>query len=165
VRYLMKQKLFAMADRFTIMNSTNEPVGYIDGKTFSMGDKLSFKDIRDNEVAYIAEKLLSWGPTYEIYRDGRLAAVVKKKLFKLTPTFTVDVPGPDDLTIEGDIWEHEYFFVRGGKTVAAVSKKWWSMADTYGVDVLQDEDHVLILASTVVVDLVHQDEERRRDRD
>ena len=161
VRYKMRQKVFSMADRFTITNAVDEPVGYIDGKVLSFGDKLRFFDVRDREVAYIEQKLLTWGPTYEIYRNGDLAAVVKKKLFKLSPTFTIDVPGPDDLTVEGDLWEHEYVFVRSGKTVAAVSKRWWTMADTYGVDVLEDEDHVLILASTVVIDLVQADEERR----
>jgi uncharacterized protein YxjI len=161
VRYKMKQRLFSVAERFTITNALDEAVGYIEGKVLTIGDKLRFLDVLDREVAYIEEKLLAWGPTYEIYRDHRLAAVVKKKLFKLTPTFTVDVPGPDDLTIEGDLWEHEYFFVRGGKAVATVSKRWWTMADTYGVEVLDDEDHVLILASTVVVDLVNADEARR----
>jgi len=156
----MREKVFSFADRFTITNALDEPVGFIEGKALSIGDKLRFFDVRGQEVAYIEQKLLTWGPTYEIYRNGDLAAVVKKKLFKLTPTFTVDVPGPDDLTVEGDLWEHEYFFVRHGKTVAAVSKKWWSVADTYGVDVLEDDDHVLILASTVVIDLVQADEER-----
>src|SRR5678815_1342028 len=111
----MKQRLYAIADRFTITNALDEAVGYVEGKVLTIGDKLRFLDVLDRELAYIEEKLLSWGPTYEIYRDHRLAAVVKKQLFKLTPTFTVDVPGPDDLTIEGDLWEHEYFFVRGGK--------------------------------------------------
>jgi uncharacterized protein YxjI len=39
-----------------------------------------------------------------------------------------------------------------------VSKQWWTVADTYGVEVLDSEDHVLILASTLVIDLVHHDE-------
>ena len=156
----MKQKVFAITDRFTITNELDEPVGYIDGRPLSFGDKLTFLDVTGQEVAYIEQKLLTWGPTYEIYRNGALAAVVKKKLFKFTPTFTVDVPGPDDLTVEGDLWEHEYFFVRAGSAVATVSKKWWSMSDTYGVEVLDSEDHVLILASTVVIDLVNADEAR-----
>jgi uncharacterized protein YxjI len=158
MRYLMRQKIFAMTDRFVIKNEAEEEVGYIDGRMFSFGHKLTFTDVRGNEVANIQQKLMSWGPTYEIYRDDQLAAVVKKKLFKLYPTFTVDVAGPDDLTVEGELWQHEYFFVRAGAAVATVSKQWWTVADTYGVEVLDSEDHVLILASTLVIDLVHHDE-------
>src|ERR1035437_831475 len=53
-------------------------------------------------TAFIRQKLLAWGPTYEITRNGALAAVVKKHLFTLFRCkFTVDVPGPDDLEAEG----------------------------------------------------------------
>lgn len=161
MRYLMREKVFSIADQFTIKNGLDEDVGYIDGKAFSLGDKLSFLDVTGREVAYIQQRLLAWGPTYEIFRDGYLCAIVKKELFRITPRFTVDVPGPDDLTVEGDLWAHEYFFVRRGACVATVSKQWWTMAHTYGVEVLDAEDHILILASCVVIDLVNDDDAKR----
>ena len=65
----------------------------------------------------------------------------------------MDVPGPDDLEAEGNLTDHEYTFTRGGRTVATVSKQWFAMADTYGVDIAEGENDVLILASTVVIDL------------
>jgi len=161
MRYQMRERVFSIADQFTIKNDLGEDVGFVDGKTFSLGDKLSFLDVLGREVAYIEQRLLSWGPTYEIFRNGYLAAIVKKELFRITPRFSVDVPGPDDLTVEGDLWKHEYFFVRGGKCVATVSKQWFTMAHTYGVEVLDAEDHILILASCVVIDLVNDDDARR----
>jgi uncharacterized protein YxjI len=106
------------------------------------------------ELAYIDQKMLSWGPTYEIWRAGRLAAVIKKSIFTLFRCeFTVDVPGPDDLLAEGDFWEHEYAFTRHGQRVASVSKQYFSWRDTYGIDVPHGEDPVLVLASAVVIDL------------
>lgn len=153
MRYVMKEKLFAWGDDFTIQDEHGTDVFFVDGKAFSIGDQLSFQDMRGNELAYIKQKVLSWGKTYEIYRSGRLAAVVKKELFTLFKCrFTVDVPGPDDLEAQGDFLDHEYEFRRGDHTVAAVSKKWFSWTDTYGVDVAEGEDAVLILASAVVVD-------------
>jgi uncharacterized protein YxjI len=155
VRYLLKQKLLCWGDDFAIRNEAGEQIYYIDGKAFSLGDKLSFQDNARRELAFIRQKLLSWGPTYEIYRGGRLQAVVKKKLFTfLHCRFTVDVPGPDDLEAKGSFLDLEYEFKRHGQTVATVSKKWFRIADTYGVDIVEGEDDVLILASAVVIDLV-----------
>jgi uncharacterized protein YxjI len=57
------------------------------------------------------------------------------------------------LEAEGDFLDHEYSFSRGGSTVASVSKQWFSWADTYGVQIAGGEDDVLILASTVVIDM------------
>jgi uncharacterized protein YxjI len=115
------------------------------------------------ELAFIRQKLLSWGPTYEIYRGGNLFAVVKKELFTLFRCkFTIDVPGPDDPEAAGDFMDHEYAFVRGDRTIATVSKKWFSWTDTYGVDIADGEDEVLLLASTVVIDMVcHGDRKQR----
>lgn len=155
MRYVMKQKLLSWGDDFRIRNAAGQDVFFVDGRAFSLGDKLSFQDMAGNELAFIRQKLLAWGPTYEIYRQGELAAVVKKKLFTLFRCrFMVDVPGPDDLEAQGSFMDMEYAFERGGRTVAEVSKRWFSWADTYGVDIAEGQDDVLILASTVVIDLV-----------
>ena len=164
MRYVMKQKLFCWGDDFTIKDDQGRDVFFVDGKAFSIGEKLSFQDMAGNELAFISQKLLAWGPTYEIYRGSELAAVVKKHLFTfLNCKFTVDVPGPDDLEAEGNFLDHEYRFTRGGRIVATVSKQWFSWTDTYGVEVADGEDAVLLLASTVVIDMVcHGDDQRRR---
>jgi len=155
MRYIMKQKLFCWGDDFAIKDEAGADVFFVDGKAFSFGNKLSFQDMAGNELAFIHQKVLSWGPTYEIYREGTLAAVVKKELFSFFKCrFTVDVPGPDDLEAEGSFTDMEYTFSREGKSVAEVSKRWFTWTDTYGVDITDGEDQVLILASTVVIDMV-----------
>ena len=154
MRYLLKQKLFSWGDDFTIQDESGRDAFFVDGKMFSLGDQLSFQDMQGNELAYIKEKVFAWGKTFEIYRSGVLAAVVKKELFTFFKCrFTVDVPGPDDLEATGDFLDHEYEFVRGDRTVASVSKRWFTFRDTYGIDIADDEDAVLVLASAVVVDM------------
>jgi uncharacterized protein YxjI len=162
MRYVMKQKVFSFGDDFVIRDEAGTDRFLVDGRAFSIGDKLSLQDMSRQELAYIKQKLLSWGPTYEIWYGDSLAAVVKKKLFTfLRCKFSVDVPGPDDLEAAGNFLDHEYQFTRGGSVVATVSKRWFTWADTYGVDVAPSEDDVLVLASTVVIDLCCHDDDRR----
>lgn len=154
MRYVMRQKLFSWGTDFTIKDENGNDRFLVDGKVFSIGSQLSFQDLQGNEIAYIKQRLLAWGPTYEIYKGGVVCAVVKKQLFTLFRCkFAVDVPGPDDLEAAGDFLDHEYTLSRHGRDVATVSKRWFSWSDTYGVDIADDVDHVLILASTVVVDM------------
>ncbi len=155
MRYLMKQNFFCLGDDYAIQDETGRDAFLVDGRAISFGDKLSFQDIEGNELAFISQKLLSWGPTYQIWRGAELAAVVKKELFTFFQcSFTVDVPGPDDIEAQGDFMDHEYTFVRRGQVIAAVSKQWFTWTDTYGVDVADGQDDVLMLASAVVIDLV-----------
>ena len=154
MQYQLKQKLFAIGDDFVIKDAAGNDAFFVDGKFFALGNQLSFQDMQRRELVYIKEKLLSLGPTYELYHGGELVAVVKKELFTFFHcTFSVDVPGPDDLVAEGDFTDHEYVIRRGARPIATVSKQWFTLTDTYGVDVTDGEDPVLLLASTVVVDM------------
>ena len=74
----------------------------------------------------------------------------------LTPfgeRFTIDVPGPDDMELNGDLLSHEFTIERDGQTVATISKRWLSVTASYAVDVAPGEDDVLILASVLALDL------------
>ena len=157
----MKEKLFSFGDDFRIQDESGRDVFFVDGKMLSIGDKLSFQDMQRNELAFIRQKLLALSATYEVYRKGNLCATVKKELFTLLHCrFFVDVPGPDDLEASGNLLEHEYTFRRHGTEVASVLKKWFSLTDSYGVDISPGEDDVLILASTVVIDMAcHRDKQ------
>ncbi len=162
MRYVMRQRLFSFGDDFHIKNEHGQDVFFVDGKVFSLGDKLSFQDLAGNELAVVQQRLLAFSPTYEIYRGGQHAATVQQSLFTLFRAhFAIDVPGPDDLEAQGDFLDHEYSFLRGGQTVATVSKRWFSWSDTYGVDIVPGEDDVLILASTVVIDMAVHNQDKR----
>ena len=163
MRYVLKQKLLSWGDDYYIRDSEGRDVYFVDGKGFSLGDQLSFQDLAGHELAFIKQRLLAWGKTYEISREGTVAAVVRKELFALFHhRFSVDVPGPNDLEAEGNFLDHEYAFRRGDRVVAAVSKQWFSWTDTYGIDIDDAEDQVLILASAVVVDeACHPDDGKR----
>ena len=154
MRYIMKQQLFSLGDSFVIKNENGRDLYSISAEGFSFGKQLSFQDMAGNELAIIKQQLFSFGPTYEIYVGDELQAVVSKELFSFfSCRFSVDVPGPDDLEAKGDFMEHEYVFTRDGNAVAAVSKQWFSWSDTYGVEVADGENDILILASTIVIDM------------
>ncbi len=159
MRYKIRQKLLSWGDKYTIQDDSGRDVYYVQGKAVSIGDKLSFQDMEGRELAYIEQKLWNWSPTYEIQRDGEVFATVKKELFTFfKDKFEVDVPGPNDYTVEGNLIDHEFHFTRPrGGVVARVSKKFFSLGDHYGVDIVDGEDDVLILATAVVIDQVCHD--------
>lgn len=163
MRYQIKEKFWCWGNDFNILTEDEQPIFHIDGQAFSWGDKLSFQDMQGNELAFISQKQLSWTPRYEIYRNGQLFAQVVKEWSWFNQTFTLDVPGPNDYTIEGSFWQHEYTFSRSGQVVARVSKTFWSWTDAYGVDILDGEDDVAILCTAIVIDQVLHDESKKDD--
>ena len=81
MRYIMKQKVFSLGDRFTIRDEKGEDAFVVNGEVFSLGHKLSFEDPQGNELMFIRQKVLSWGPTYEIYRGQEHVATIQKEIF------------------------------------------------------------------------------------
>jgi uncharacterized protein YxjI len=135
---------------------------HVDGKVLSLRNRLVLRDPDGRDVAQVQRKLVAMRPTYQISIADQEAAEIRKRLF--TPfgdRFTIDVPGPDDLEMIGDLFDHEFTIRRGDQPVATVSKRWFSMRDTYAVDVAPGQDDLLILASVLALDLA-QDEERQQ---
>jgi len=154
MRYIMKQKVFSLGGKYAIQSENGEDAFFVNGEVFSLGHKLSFEDSQGNELLFISQKLLSWGPTYELYRGDQHVATIKKELFTFFQcTFDIHVDDQGDLEARGDLSDHEYTVTRDGAPVAQISKQWFSWLDTYGVDIADGVDPVLILASTVVIDM------------
>lgn len=161
MRYQLKQKLWTLGDTFAIRDADGNDVFLVKGMVFSIGDKLSFQDLEGRELAYIAQTLFSFKKRYEIYRDGQPFAEVVKELTFFNDQFTVDIPGPNDYEVNGNFWDHEYRFARSGRDVAHVSRAYFTWADIYGVDIVDGEDDITILATAIVIDLVHDDQRHR----
>jgi uncharacterized protein YxjI len=161
--YLIRERFFRLGEDSDITDDQGRPVLHVDGKVLSLHDRLVLRDPHGREVAQVHRKLAALRPTYRITVGGEVAGEVRKHLF--TPfgdRFTIDVPGPDDLEMAGDLFDHEFTIRRGGQPVATVSKRWFSMRDTYAVDVAPGEDHLLILASVLALDLAEDQERKQR---
>jgi uncharacterized protein YxjI len=161
--YLIRERFFRLGEDSDITDEQGRPVLQVDGKVLTLHDRLVLRDPNGQEVAQVHRKLVALRPTYEVSVGGREVAEVRKRLF--TPfgdRFTIDLPGPDDLEMTGDLLDHEFTIRRGDQMVATIAKRWFSMRDTYAVDVAAGQDDLLILACVLALDLA-EDRERRQE--
>lgn len=158
MRYLMKRQLFQLNDDYIIRDERGRAAFCTTGRVMTFGDRLSFRDGAGRELAFVRQKLLAPGAVYELHYADELHSIITPAAYDATRCdISLDAPGPDDLQARGDLVHQEYAFTRDGRNVATVSRKWFRSTETYGVDVSGAEDDVLILASTVVIDLCCQE--------
>ncbi|GAA0448943.1 hypothetical protein Ade02nite_57790 [Paractinoplanes deccanensis] len=163
--YVIKERFFSIGDDFDVEDENGNRVFHVDGKVFSVRNRVVIEDVNGDEVASVHRHLVALRPTYEIRIGGEKAAEVRKKLF--TPfrdKFTIDVPGPDDLEMKGNLLDHEYVIEQDGREVAAVSKRWLTIRDTYAVQVAEGADPLLIIGSVLALDLA-LDRDKRGESD
>lgn len=161
MRYVIREKFFHLGEDSQITDESGRPIYEVDGKVLSLHNTLVIRDMNGQEVATVKRQLIALTPTYTIDRPGLGVAQVRKHFINLIGDhYTVDIPGPHDLEMDGSLFDHEYRVRRDGAVVATVSKRWIALTDTYGVDIVDGEDDALILASVLALDLA-EDRERR----
>jgi uncharacterized protein YxjI len=163
MRYVIREKLFRLTDDSAITDESGQAVFQVLGKLFSVRDRLTIRDMAGNEVAQIARKLIALTPTYEITRNGQEIAAMRKRFF--TPfgaRFAINIPGPANMEMRGNILEHEFTISQSGAVIATVSKRWISISATYGVETVPGQDDVLILACVLAMDLAKDREDKDR---
>ena len=156
MQYVLKQKLVSLGNNFTIVDLEGRDAFRVSGALATLGDKLSFADANGNELLYIEQKVFSWVGMYEVSREGRVVAEVRRNLRSfLRRRFTVETTGSEKLEMVGDLLAFEYVVTRGGKTAATFTRQWLRLSDTYWIRIADNEpDVMLMLALAVIVEVV-----------
>jgi len=154
MRYRLRQKIWAIRDRFIIRSAFDEELYAVEGEFWTIGKKLTITDIQGRVLARIEQKLITLRPTFFIYRDGAPTVRVRRMLWPIfKPRYEIEVPGQKAIVVRGSFWMYEFKFQRGRTLIGTVSKKVFSWADSYCVDLREGEDQLLLLAATVIIDL------------
>jgi uncharacterized protein YxjI len=163
--YVIRERFFSIGDDFDVLDEHGTKLLHIDGKVFSLRNRLVIENPAGDEVASVHRHLVALRPTYEIRIGGEKAAEIRKHLF--TPfhdKFTIDVPGPDDLEMKGNLLDHEYVIEQAGVEVAAVSKRWLTIRDTYAVQIAAGIEPLLIIGAVLALDIAMEREEEKEDK-
>lgn len=155
-RYKMREKLVSFGNDFWIENEGGQRAFKVDGKMLRVRDTLFFEDTAGRELCKIQARVLTIRDTMTIQgpNNETLATVKKAMITPLRDRWTVKVGNGPDLQVQGNILDHQYTIGEGRTKVAEVSKRWFRLADTYGVEIEPSQNDVVILAVTVVVDMM-----------
>ncbi|NLW22172.1 MAG: hypothetical protein GXY88_02785 [Tissierellia bacterium] len=161
MRYLVREKIFTISDRFHIEDENGRPRFEVVGRIFSLGNKLNLYDMDGRELIYIEQKLFRLLPEYLIYREGKEIGKIKQEFTFFKPRFHIDsIYG--NFTLEGDVFHHNFNILKNGRAVAWISKRWISLSDTYSVDIEEGEDDAFILAIVISLDQIFYDGNRNK---
>lgn len=156
-RYIMRQRIFALGQDFYVNNAAGEPVFKIDGKVRLIKEALKFRDMQGNLLYQLDERVIRIRESFDIlYPSGKVAAKVHNAIIDpLRERFTIEIPGRENMITMGKVIWAQYDILRNQRQVAKISKQFsWIGRDQYVVDVLHGEDDCLILAITVVIDMM-----------
>ena len=80
--YIIQQKLAALRDTFGIKDRSDNVLAYVKKKLVSWGPQFYFETLDGTRLREMRGKVVAVGPTFEIYDQQGLVAVVRKKVLK-----------------------------------------------------------------------------------
>jgi uncharacterized protein YxjI len=152
VRYIMSSK-WALTERFSITNQAGAPVFEVRGN-FGLVKQLSFQDQSGQELALLKKHLMT--NRYEISVGGQYAADVRHTGI-FGEHYEID-SSQGQISAKGNFTGWHYTLSRGGAVIATVDRE-LALKERFTVDVADGEDDVLILATVLAIDNIH--DERR----
>jgi uncharacterized protein YxjI len=152
----MREKLVSFGNDFWIETQSGQRAFKVDGKMLRVRDTLFFEDVGGRELCKIQQRVVAVRDTMTVEgpSNENLATVRKALITPLRDRWTVKVGNGPDLEVQGNILNHQYTIGEGRNSVAEVSKRWFRLADTYGVQIQPGQNDIVILAVTVVVDMM-----------
>ncbi|MFC9621436.1 LURP-one-related/scramblase family protein [Streptomyces sp. NPDC056930] len=153
MRFLVRERLFAVGDDYWIEDADGRKVFLVDGKAMRVRDTFELKDTQGRVLVEIRQKLLSLRDTMLIERDGeQLATIKRKRLSLLRNHYRVTLVDGTELDVSGKILDREFAIDYDGELLAQISRRWLTVRDTYGIDVVrEDADAALLIAVSVCV--------------
>jgi uncharacterized protein YxjI len=162
MRYLVRERLFAIKDDFWITDEHGNQVFYVNAKFLSLHHTLVLEDVGGRKLASIEHKLLTFTDKMEVKHDGEVVATVHKAVFSpLHHTSHIDLRHGGRLEAVGNIIDKDFEIRDGHHVIARISRKWFRIRDTYGVDIAPGQNDALILAIAICLDRIHHEEEER----
>src|SRR5262249_42250321 len=118
-RYQMRQRLIAIGDDYNIEDEHGQRAFHIDGKALRLRQTVILEDPHGHELYTIQERMARVRDSMAITRGGQKVAEVHKALVApLRDRLDVSMPGGADLTVQGNLFDHEYEIKQGRLTLA-----------------------------------------------
>ncbi|MGW3393408.1 LURP-one-related/scramblase family protein, partial [Streptomyces hydrogenans] len=117
MKYLVRDKLFAIGDDYWIEDEDGRHAFLVDGKALRLRDTLELKAPDGRVVITLREKLLSLRGAMTVERDERpLATVRRKRLSLLRNHYRVTMADGTELDVSGRILDREFAVEYDGAT-------------------------------------------------
>src|SRR5215469_17016874 len=115
----MRERLISIGDDYNIEDDQGRRAFHIDGKALRLRHTVIFEDPNGHELYTIQERMARLRDSMAITRGGQKVAEVHKAVIApLRDRLDVSVSGSEDLTVQGNLLDHEYEIRRGKLTLA-----------------------------------------------
>lgn len=152
-RFYLKQKVFAITDRYKVFDENQKIVYHCDSRFLSLSHTMELKNTATGKLLYtLKRQIISFLPKYRVFDpSGKEVALIIKKIsfFKHKIEIRSDF---GEFQLDGNVWAHRFSIISNGQTVVDFSKKWISWGDSYEITIYPEEHVDFFIAMVLMID-------------
>ena len=162
-QYYLKQKVFAIRDRYKVYDEEQQLAYYCEGKMFSFVRRMDFFKAPEKTHLYtIKRQFISFLPKYRLFTlEGSQVALIKKRWSFMRHKFDISSE-LGELKMEGNMWGHDFKVMLDETILLEVHKKWLSWGDTYQITIVDESKTELLIALVLMIDDCLHDSQNQR---
>ncbi len=160
-QYKIRQKYFALNDKFEITDASGNPRYYCRSRLISIPKKFWLENANEKPLYFVRRSVFNWPgfPKFKVYKGdskkGGLVAKVKVKFKFFGRKLKVTSEDLGNYVIKGYNW---IFKVENEdkEEVAKIQKRILKIADTYDIDVYNMKDSFAVVIGVILDYLYHK---------
>ncbi len=156
MRYHLKERAFHLTETFLVRDDSGRAVMEVRGKFFHVGDDLLIYDTATHqEIGRIKQHIISFLPSYDIYRNGERWANVHEQIHLFGEKFKIKGANGEVFHIQGNVWNWDFTISnQQGDLLASVNRRLSVFRDSYAIDVVSGVDVPFVIALAIVIEMV-----------
>ncbi len=149
----IKQKVFKITDHYPVLDEDQRVVYQVDQDFKFIGNTVRVSDAQGREVFVIDKEVFTFLPKYTVqFHDGK-QVFVKSRVEFFKKKIDIDYLG-HELFLEGDWLDFQFSIRNGSKEIGRITREFLTWGDTYQLNVLDKDYQDLIVALTIAVDCI-----------
>ena len=151
----IKQKVWSLKEKYTVMNEQQEDVYFIEGSFMKMPKRFIILDQSGNEIARITRKLLALLPKFNVEIVGEYPITIRKSLAFFNEKYSIKA---QDIEVRGNWWNLNFEVWKHEQLIGSVQAKIFTWADTYELSIYDEAYEKLMVSITVAIDCAMQEQ-------
>ncbi len=151
MKLYLKQKVFAIGDKYKFKNAAGEVV--FEGKKGALSlTKMELTDDKGEELCRIKRKLIALFPEYKIYKEEQEVIKIKKKFSLIRPKFVLTDAEGFEYKMDGNWYEMSFQLEFKDAFVGSIRKKFIAIGDSYELNISDDFPADVFCCIALVID-------------
>ncbi len=151
-KFYIRQKILSFVDKYNVYNEKMELMYFAKSDFFTLAAKLHlYRAGLDQEIYLIKKRLFTFLPKYDLYKDNKIVATIKKKFTFLIQALHIESEY-GNFDIIGDFLNHNYSISKNNQEVCKLKKVWLTIGDSYEILIEDDENIDFYIALVILID-------------